>query len=194
MRTLNLLAGLSAVRARETDVVLILNQKRTILSPPLFPLIPLTQLILVGISNIPDMPIVTIVDFMGEVQKEITVESGTKLLKGLMNSEVDIVHTCGGNAKCTTCRVTIHKGVPTKKTQAQQDRFERAINSGQPQFDHPAVFLSCQVVVEDDMTVSASENFNSVIHDSRGKDTEDKVTPDPVWLDHEVPDWWGIKE
>ncbi|MHA2179492.1 MAG: hypothetical protein ACXAAK_14195, partial [Candidatus Thorarchaeota archaeon] len=30
-----------------------------------------------------------------------------------MNSEVDIVHTCGGNAKCTTCRVTIHKGVPT---------------------------------------------------------------------------------
>ncbi|MHA1962399.1 MAG: 2Fe-2S iron-sulfur cluster-binding protein [Candidatus Thorarchaeota archaeon] len=140
------------------------------------------------------MPIVTVVDFMGEVQKEITVESGTKLLKALIDHETNIVHTCGGKAKCTTCRVTIHKGVPTKKTQAQQDRFERLIGSGQPQFDHPAVFLSCQAVVENDMTVSVSETFNSVIHDSHGKDTEDEVTPDPVWLDHEVPDWWGIKD
>jgi ferredoxin len=140
------------------------------------------------------MPKVTVVDFMGKVQKEITVERGTKLLKALIDNEVDIVHTCGGNAKCTTCRVTIHKGVPTRKTQAQQERFERLIESGQTQFDHPAVFLSCQVVVEDDMTVSASETFNRVIHDSPGKDTEDKITPDPVWLDHEVPDWWGIKD
>ena len=140
------------------------------------------------------MPIVTVVDFMGEVLKEVTVESGTKLLKAFIDQEVDIVHTCGGNAKCTTCRVTIHKGVPTKKTQAQQDRFEKRIKAGATQFDHPAVFLSCQVVVEDDMTVSASETYNSVIHDSRGKDTEDEVTPDPVWLDHEVPDWWGHKE
>ncbi|MFW9835023.1 MAG: 2Fe-2S iron-sulfur cluster-binding protein [Candidatus Thorarchaeota archaeon] len=136
------------------------------------------------------MPIVTVVDFMGEVQKEITVESGIKLLKALID-ETEIVHECGGHAKCTTCRVTIRKGVPTKETQAQKERFERAINSGQSQFDHPAVFLSCQVVVENDMTVSVSEEFNSVIHDSRGKDTEEKVTPDPVWLEHEVPDWWG---
>lgn len=137
------------------------------------------------------MPIVTIVDFMGEVQKEITVESGTKLLKALIDNETNIVHSCGGNAKCTTCRVTIHKGVPTKKTQAQQERFEKRIKAGATQYDHPGVFLACQVLVENDMTVSVSEEFNSVIHDSRGKDTEDKITPDPVWLDHEVPDWWG---
>ena len=140
------------------------------------------------------MPKVTVVDFMGTVQKEIEVESGTKLLKALIDNEVDIVHECGGNAKCTTCRVTIHKGVPTKKTQAQHERFEKLINSGQSQFDHPAVFLSCQVLVENDMTVSPSETFNRVIHDSIGKDTEDDITPDPVWLDHEVPDWWGIKD
>lgn len=137
------------------------------------------------------MPKITVVDFMGEVQKEITVESGTKLLKALIDQETDIVHECGGNAKCTTCRVTIHKGVPTKETQAQKERFEKKIKFGASQFDHPAVFLSCQVVVENDMTVSISETFNKTIHDSRGKDTEDKITPDPVWLDHEVPDWWG---
>lgn len=139
------------------------------------------------------MPKVTVVDFMGEVQKEITVEKGTKLLRALIDRDVDIVHTCGGNAKCTTCRVTVHKGVPAKKTQAQQELLEKLIKFGQTQFDHPAVFLSCQVLVEDDMTVSVSETFNRVIHDSPGKDTEDKITPDPVWVDHEVPDWWGGK-
>ncbi len=140
-----------------------------------------------------DMPKITVVDFMGDVLKEINVEAGTKLLKALINNEADIVHSCGGNAKCTTCRVTIHKGVPTKKTQAQHDLLEKLINSGRSEFDHPAVFLSCQVIVENDMTVSVSETFNRVIHDSPGKDTSDDVTPDPVWLDHEVPDWWGIK-
>ncbi len=137
------------------------------------------------------MPTVTVVDFMGKVQKEITVESGTKLLKALIDHETDIVHECGGQAKCTTCRVTIRKGVPTKETQAQKERFEKKINAGASQFDHPAVFLSCQVSVENDMTVSISEEFNKVIHDSRGKDTEDNITPDPIWIDHEVPDWWG---
>jgi len=137
------------------------------------------------------MPKITVVDFMGEVQKEITVESGTKLLKALIDNETDIVHTCGGNAKCTTCRVTIRKGVPTKETQAQQERFEKRIKAGASQFDHPAVFLSCQVLVENDMTVSVSETFNRTIHDSHGKEPVDEITPDPVWLDHEVPDWWG---
>ena len=137
------------------------------------------------------MPIVTIVDFMGEVQKEFEVERGTKLLSALIGHESDIVHECGGNAKCATCRVTIHKGVPTKKTQAQQDRFDRLIKSGVTELNHPAVFLSCQVAVENDMTVSVSETFNSVIHDSRGRDTTEGITPEPVWLDHEVPDWWG---
>jgi ferredoxin len=140
------------------------------------------------------MPTVTVVDFMGKVQKELIVEKGTKLLKALINNETDILHTCGGNARCTTCRVTIHKGVPTKKTKAQQDLFDIMIRSGQTQFDHPAVFLACQVAVENDMTVSPSETFNRVIHDSPGKDTEEEITPNPVWLDHEVPDWWGIKE
>ena len=140
------------------------------------------------------MPVVTVVDFMMEVQKEIEVEKGTKLLKALMDNDTDIVHECGGHAKCMTCRVTIHKGVPTKKTKAQQERFERAIKAGAPQFDHPAIFLSCQVIVEDDMTVSIGETFNSVIHECHGKDVEVGITPEPEWLDHEVPDWWGIKD
>ncbi|MHA2313023.1 MAG: hypothetical protein ACXADF_16160 [Candidatus Thorarchaeota archaeon] len=98
---------------------------------------------------------------------------------------------CGGRAKCTTCRVTARKGIPRKVTQAQKELFERRIEAGQPQFDAPQVFLSCQVVVEKDMRVSVSEEYNEIIHDSRGRDVEVEITPDPVWLDHEVPDWLG---
>ncbi|UCE11015.1 MAG: (2Fe-2S)-binding protein [Candidatus Thorarchaeota archaeon] len=137
------------------------------------------------------MPKVTVVDPMREVVKEFEVESGTKLLKALIEHEIDLVHTCGGWAKCTTCRCTIDKGTPSKVTQAQKDLFERFVRTGQPQFDAPQVHLSCQVIVENDMQVCPSEEFNEIIHDNRGKDTEDEVTPDPVWLDHEVPDWLG---
>ena len=38
------------------------------------------------------------------------------------------------------------------------------------------------------MMVSPSERFNHVIHDSIGWDTEDKITPDPVWVDREQPE------
>lgn len=131
------------------------------------------------------MPKITVVDFMGTVEKEFTVEKGTKLLKALIDHGVDIVHTCGGKAKCTTCRVNIDEGTPKKQTQAQKERFQKKVDIGLPQFSAPRIFMSCQLLVEEDMKVSPSERFNSIIHDSLGKDTGDDITPDPVWVDHE---------
>ncbi|MHA2211502.1 MAG: 2Fe-2S iron-sulfur cluster-binding protein [Candidatus Thorarchaeota archaeon] len=81
---------------------------------------------------------------MGDLVKEFTVETGTKLLKALIDNEIDIVHSCGGKAKCTTCRFTARKGIPRKVTQAQKETFDRKIEGGQPQFDAPQVFLSVQ--------------------------------------------------
>ncbi len=129
------------------------------------------------------MPIITVVDFMGTVEKEFTVEKGTKLLKALIDHGVDIVHTCGGKAKCTTCRVNIDEGTPKKETLAQKERFQKKVEIGLPQFSAPRIFMSCQLLVEEDMQVSPSERFNSIIHDSIGKDTGDEITPDPVWVD-----------
>jgi len=137
------------------------------------------------------MPKITVVDFMGEVVKEFDVEKGTKLLKALIEQGVDIVHSCGGKAKCTTCRITARKGIPRKVTQAQKKLFDHMIKGGQPQFDAPQVFLSCQIIVENDMKFSVSEEYNKIIHESRGKDVADEITPEPEWLEHEVPDWLG---
>ena len=132
------------------------------------------------------MPKITVVDMMGIVEKEFEVETGTKLLKALIDQGVDLVHTCGGNAKCTTCRVNIDVGTPTKETVAQKELFEKKVSYGLPQFRAPRMFLSCQLTVEHDMEVSPMERYNFVIHDDGvGKDTTDEITPDPVWVDLE---------
>ena len=38
------------------------------------------------------------------------VESGKKLVLALEDNGVDILHRCGGNARCTTCRVEVISG------------------------------------------------------------------------------------
>ncbi|MGY5877383.1 MAG: 2Fe-2S iron-sulfur cluster-binding protein [Candidatus Thorarchaeota archaeon] len=129
------------------------------------------------------MPRITVVDFMGDVQAEFEVEKGTKLLNALIDNGIEIVHTCGGKARCTTCRVNIDEGTPTKETQAQRALFDRKVRQGLPQFMAPKYFLSCQLLVEHDMKVCPMELFNLTIHDNLGKDVEDDITPEPEWVE-----------
>src|SRR5437870_13842371 len=39
------------------------------------------------------------------------------------DAHVDIMHACGGNARCTTCRVEFIGGEPSKMTMAGKDRL-----------------------------------------------------------------------
>ncbi|MGD2072808.1 MAG: 2Fe-2S iron-sulfur cluster-binding protein [Candidatus Thorarchaeota archaeon] len=131
------------------------------------------------------MPKVTVVDPLREVVDEFEVEKGTKLLKALLDRNTDIVHKCGGHAMCTTCRVTIDEGRPTNQTQSQKDLFMKKIALGLPQFLATQMHLSCQVLVEEDMTLCVSEWYNEILHDgSRGKPIEDEITPEPVWVEN----------
>jgi ferredoxin len=131
------------------------------------------------------MPKITVVDPLREVLDEFEVEQGTKLLKALQDHNVDIVHKCGGHAKCTTCRVTIDEGRPEKQTQAQKELFMRKIEIGLPSFMATQMHLSCQVLVEEDMTISVNEVYNEILHDGdRGPDTGDEITPEPAWVEN----------
>ena len=42
--------------------------------------------------------------------KEIECEAGRKIVLCLEDNDVDILHRCGGNARCTTCRVEVIDG------------------------------------------------------------------------------------
>jgi len=53
------------------------------------------------------MPTVTV-----EGEKSFEVEDGKKLVMAIEDAEIDILHRCGGNARCTTCRVQVVSGDP----------------------------------------------------------------------------------
>ena len=91
------------------------------------------------------MPTITAETANGEVAFEC--EKDRKLVLCLEDNDVDILHRCGGNAKCTTCRVDVVSGDPGEIGEA-----ERAILASKTDLgDHTR--LSCQVRVSDDLHV-----------------------------------------
>lgn len=74
-------------------------------------------------------------------------EEGRKLVLAIEDNGIDILHRCGGNARCTTCRVEIISGDPGEIGEA-----EKAILATKTDLnDHTR--LSCQVRVMDDLHV-----------------------------------------
>ena len=49
------------------------------------------------------------VDFLGE--KRIEVAAGESLLQAALRAGIPHYHTCGGNARCSTCRVVVRQGI-----------------------------------------------------------------------------------
>jgi ferredoxin len=78
---------------------------------------------------------------------ETEAADGRRLVLAIEDAGVDILHRCGGNARCTTCRVEIVDGDAGSTTEAEEARLARLD-------DRPAnVRLSCQVQVRSDLTV-----------------------------------------
>lgn len=73
------------------------------------------------------------------------VEEGAKLALAIEQSGMDISHRCGGQAKCTTCRVRFHTEEPPMG-QKEHDSLEEDGVLGQFR-------LSCQIRVDRDIEV-----------------------------------------
>jgi ferredoxin len=82
-----------------------------------------------------------------EGTRELAAEAGRKLVLVIEDGGVDILHRCGGNAKCTTCRVEVLDGDPGEMQEAERNRL--ALETGLAE----NVRLSCQVHVESDLHV-----------------------------------------
>jgi ferredoxin len=74
-------------------------------------------------------------------------EPNRKLVLAIEDAGIDILHRCGGNAKCTTCRVEVLAGDPGEIREAERTRL--AFETDLPE----NVRLSCQVHVVDDLKV-----------------------------------------
>jgi len=83
---------------------------------------------------------------------EFDVPAGKRLVLALTDEAgIDQLHACGGNARCTTCRVEFISGEPPTMTEA-----ERAVLTAR---GLAGVRLSCQILCDHDLAVRAISRF-----------------------------------
>ena len=91
---------------------------------------------------------------------ETEAPESKKLVLVLEDAGIDILHRCGGNARCTTCRVAFVAGEPEQMTTA-----EKQVLAARGLAD---VRLSCQIPCDHDMTVRAISRFAGSGRKARG--------------------------
>lgn len=115
------------------------------------------------------MPVLT-VEGVGAVE----VPAGKRLVNALTDeAKVDQLHACGGNARCTTCRVEFVAGEPDRMTEAEKAVLAAKGLTG--------VRLSCQIACDHDMAVRAISRLAGSGRADAGKRPADEITPPPVW-------------
>jgi ferredoxin len=105
------------------------------------------------------------------------VPADKRLVNALIeDAKIDQLHACGGNARCTTCRVRFVAGEPEKMTQAEKEILAaRGLNA------MPGIRLSCQILCDHDMTIEAISRFAGSGRKDAGSPTTPDIQPPPVW-------------
>ena len=107
----------------------------------------------------------------------VEVEPGKRLVLAIEeDAGVDVLHACGGNARCTTCRVEFIAGEPEKMTQAEKD-----ILAARGLANQNGLRLSCQILCDHDMEVRAISRLAGSGRADAGKRPADEITPPAVW-------------
>jgi ferredoxin len=105
----------------------------------------------------------------------VEVASGKRLVLAIeQDAKVDVLHACGGNARCTTCRVEFIEGEPTTMTVAEQQVLAAKGVSG--------ARLSCQIICDHDVTVRAISRLTGSGRPDPGPTPAAEITPPPVWV------------
>ena len=104
----------------------------------------------------------------------VDVEAGKRLVLAIeQDAGVDILHACGGNARCTTCRVEFVDGEPSSMTKAEKGKLEERGLTG--------IRLSCQIVCDHDMTLRAISRLEGSGRPDPGKTPEPTIQPPAEW-------------
>ena len=115
------------------------------------------------------MPKLTVEGF-----EPVEVAAGKRLVLAIeQDAKVDVLHACGGNARCTTCRVEFIEGEPGTMTAAERQVLAAKGASG--------VRLSCQILCDHDMTVRAISRLTGSGRPDPGPTPTEAIAPPPGW-------------
>ena len=116
------------------------------------------------------MPMLT-VEGVGQYE----VPEGKRLVLALVqDARIDQLHACGGNARCTTCRVEFLAGEPDRMTVAERDVLAARGLSG--------IRLSCQIECDRDMTVRAISRLEGSGRKDAGHEPAAEIQPPAEWV------------
>ena len=105
----------------------------------------------------------------------VDVADGRRLVLGIeQDARVDIMHACGGFARCTTCRVEFVEGEPSRMTKAEKAVLDARGLTG--------VRLSCQILCDHDMTVRPQMHLAGSGRADPGPTPQDAITPPAEWI------------
>jgi len=104
----------------------------------------------------------------------VEVTDGKRLVLAIeQDARVDILHACGGNARCTTCRVEFIDGEPERMTAAERQVLgAKGVTNAR---------LSCQMLCDHDMTVRAISRLTGSGRPDPGPQPASEITPPPEW-------------
>jgi ferredoxin len=105
----------------------------------------------------------------------VEVEYGKRLVLAIeQDAGVDILHACGGNARCTTCRVEFIAGEPPRMTVAERQVLaaKGVTNARQ----------SCQIPCDHDKTVRAISRLEGSGRPDPGPTPASEITPPAEWV------------
>ncbi|MEZ4511263.1 MAG: 2Fe-2S iron-sulfur cluster-binding protein [Chloroflexota bacterium] len=100
--------------------------------------------------------------------KTFEAPDGKRLILALIDEGIDMLHRCGGNARCTTCRVTFSEGEPEAYHPREQTKLENNGAMGQYR-------LSCHILCEGHMAVEAPNRFSTSGLSDPGPRPDDEI-------------------
>jgi ferredoxin len=110
--------------------------------------------------------------------RTVEVPQGKRLVLALKDEAgIDQLHSCSGNARCTTCRVEFILGEPVPLTAAEKDVLGRKGLIGTA-----GLRLSCQIACEQDMELRVISRLQGSGRPDAGHRPTDEIEPRPVTL------------
>ncbi len=102
-------------------------------------------------------------------------DEGKRLVLAIEEMGVQIGHRCGGQARCTTCRVTFESGEPDRMTVAEYEKLKERGLLGE-------YHLSCQHQLTHDMEVRPVMTLESEGWSDTGPHPDEEVQPVAEWF------------
>ncbi|MDA9779240.1 (2Fe-2S)-binding protein [Rubripirellula sp.] len=107
---------------------------------------------------------------------EFAVQDGKRLVKALVeDANTDQLHACGGQSRCTSCRVRFVSGEPQEITEAEKETLRVR------EITEPGVRLSCQIECKGEMELEIISRLEGSGRKDLGSPVADAIQPDPIW-------------